>query len=70
MILQHAGVRLVPWEQTLQALLQRLAPYDLRRSLIGSAALAIQGIECTPGDLDLVVNGTGALQLGEIYGIP
>jgi len=66
MILQRAGTRPVPWDRALQALLQRLTPYNLHWWLIGSAALVVRGIDVLPGDLDLAVDDAGALQLGEI----
>ncbi|QBD81109.1 hypothetical protein EPA93_36115 [Ktedonosporobacter rubrisoli] len=66
MILQRAGACHVPWEQTLEDLVQRLTSYNLRWWLIGSAALAVRGIAISPGDLDLATDEAGALQFGEI----
>ena len=66
MILQSVGVRPVPWDQSLQALLQRLAPYNLHWWLIGSAALAARGLDVLPRDIDLVVDDLSAKKLGEI----
>jgi hypothetical protein len=66
MILQRVGVHPVPWDQALQALLQRLAQHNLQWWLIGSAALAVRGLDIIPHDLDLIVDDTGAIKLGEI----
>jgi hypothetical protein len=59
------GLALSPGS-ALEALLQRLAPYHLCWWLIGSAALVVRGIDVLPGDLDLVVDDTGALLLEEV----
>ena len=66
MILQRAGVHSIPWDQALQALLQRLAQYNIQWWLIGSAALAVRGLDIIPHDLDLIVDDEGAIKLGEI----
>jgi hypothetical protein len=55
MVLQSARVVAVPWEDALLETLQRLAPTELRWWLYGSAALAVRGIDITPGDIDLNV---------------
>ncbi|SRR5579875_313245 len=66
MILQKAGARPVPWDQALLALLQRLEGKDIHWWLIGSAALAVRGLDVLPGDLDLVTDDAGSHLLGEV----
>ena len=36
------------------------------RALVGSAALAVRGLDVAPGDLDLIVDSAGAQRLGDI----
>jgi hypothetical protein len=66
MVLQTARVRPAPWEQSLLALMQRLAGKGLQWHLVGSAPLAARGLEVAPRDLDLAVDDAGAHQLGDI----
>lgn len=66
MILQAAGVLIVPWEETLVALADVLADRGLDWWLLGSAALAARGLRVTPGDVDVVVSDAGAYQLEEL----
>jgi len=65
-LLQAAGVHSVPWDQTLLALLQILEGHDIDWWLLGSAALAVRGLQVKPGDVDLVVSDVGAFQLQEL----
>jgi hypothetical protein len=56
MVLQSARVVAAPWEDALLEALQRLAHTDLSWWMYGSAALAVRGIDITPGDIDLNVS--------------
>ena len=66
LILQKAGVRPVPWEQALLALLEKIKDQDINWWLVGSAALAVRGIDVSPHDIDLSVDDAGANKLGEV----
>jgi hypothetical protein len=66
MILQRAGARPVPWDRALLALLQRLEGKHIHWWLVGSAALAVRGLDVQPGDLDLVTDDAGSQLLGAV----
>lgn len=66
MILQTAGAMPVPWEQALQAFLERVAGQSISWWLAGSAALAVRGAQVAPRDFDLIVDDAGAQRLGEL----
>lgn len=55
MIIQAAGVERVPWDRTLLALLRLFDGHQLDWWLLGSAALAVRGLDVAPHDIDLVV---------------
>jgi hypothetical protein len=63
---QSAGLQPVPWETALEALLQRLQGHGLNWWLVGSAALAVRGLQVTPHDLDLVVQDQGSHRVSEL----
>lgn len=63
---QNAGVRPVPWEACLSALLPRLEDQGLNWWLVGSGALAVRGLPVMPHDLDLVVQDGGSDRLGAL----
>ena len=52
---QRAGQEPVRWEDALIALLDRVGEMPLAWYLVGSAALAVRGLDVMPGDIDLVV---------------
>jgi hypothetical protein len=56
MVLQSARAVAVPWEEALVETLERFAGTELRWWLYGSAALAVRGVDITPGDIDLNVS--------------
>jgi hypothetical protein len=56
MLLQSARLRRVPWEDTLELFLHRVAGTSLVWFLYGSGALAARGIAVSPGDLDFWVD--------------
>ncbi len=66
MIIQAAGLCPVPWEQALLAFLSAIAGQPINWWLVGSAALAVRGIDVAPQDLDIVTDGAGAQRLGEL----
>lgn len=66
MVLQTARIRPVEWEKSLSAYLQIIENANIDWWLTGSTALAIRGLEITPGDLDLVVDDASASKLGEL----
>jgi hypothetical protein len=51
---QAAGRRLAPWDEALDAVVERLHTARAAWFLAGSAALAVRGIDIVPRDLDLV----------------
>ena len=60
---QKAGDLPVPWERTLEMLLQLVGGRSLNWLLVGSAALAARGLDVMPGDVDMVVHaGTKELE--------
>lgn len=66
MILQAAHVNPIPWEETLQFLLDITAGEEINWWLVGSAALTIRGIPVEPRDVDLVVDAQGAQILADL----
>ena len=66
LILQKAGIHPAPWEQALLALLEKIKDQDIDWWLVGSAALAVRGIDISPHDIDLSVDDAGANKLGEV----
>lgn len=67
LVLQTACVLPVHWEQALLTFLEAVEPYqDIDWWLVGSAALAVRGIDVRPRDIDLSVDDVGAQKLGEV----
>ncbi len=64
MILQAANVHAVPWEDCLLALLQRIEGRYVNWWLVGSAALAVRGLNVAPHDIDLCVDDVSAKAMG------
>ena len=69
MIIQKAQLCPVPWEQALLAFLSATADQSIDWWLVGSAALAVRGVDIAPQDLDIATNGIGARRLGELLRI-
>jgi hypothetical protein len=55
-LLQHAGMRPIRWEEALTEFLKRVEGTEVRWWLAGSAALAVRGIDVAPRDLDFAVS--------------
>lgn len=66
MILQRAGLRPIAWDRALDAILRLMDQHSIAHWLVGSAALAVRGLPVAPGDVDLVVDETGARRLAEV----
>ncbi len=66
MIMQTAKVHPVPWEQALLAFLSATTNQSIDWWLVGSAALAVRGVDIVPQDLDIATDGAGAQRLGEL----
>jgi len=64
MILQAAGAKPVPWGKALLSFLERASGSNIDWWLAGSGALAVQGIDLVPRDLDVFTDSSGAQQLG------
>jgi hypothetical protein len=68
LILQKAGRLPVPWEEALEAFLQRVSAFPINWWLTGSSALAVCGIPITPGDIDIVTSTiSDGLRLDQIF---
>jgi hypothetical protein len=65
MVLQSARLVRIPWEEGLLEFLRRIDDSGLEWWLYGSAALAVRGIDITPGDID--VNVSDAHRVGRIF---
>ncbi|HRF48730.1 MAG TPA: hypothetical protein PLC98_13970 [Anaerolineales bacterium] len=63
LVRQAAGHEPVDWEVILERLLERARGHDVDWCLVGSAALAVRGLDVHPGDVDLVTSERGAEQL-------
>lgn len=55
MVLQSARLGSVPWDEALTEFLRRVEGSGLDWFLSGSGALAVRGLDVSPGDLDFVV---------------
>jgi hypothetical protein len=53
---QTAGLRPAPWEEALSEAAERLDAAGAEWFLVGSAALAVRGIELHPRDIDIVTS--------------
>lgn len=62
-LLQHAGVKPVPWESALRDFLRQVQGAELKWWLSGSAALAVRGVDIAPRDLDFAVSDPHSLGL-------
>ncbi|MBI1256932.1 MAG: hypothetical protein GC204_05635 [Chloroflexi bacterium] len=62
MIGQTAGELAVDWENELEDFLGRIQDQDLNWYLVGSAALAVRGIQVQPRDLDIVVGDDSSVE--------
>jgi hypothetical protein len=65
-VLQMARVLPVPWDEALELLFRRIGGARVDWWLTGSAALAVQGVDVAPRDLDLVTDDDGAHALAEL----
>ena len=65
-ILQMADKKHVPWETTLEELLEMIDGENIDWWLTGSTALALRGVEVSPHDIDLITSENGALALGQL----
>lgn len=63
MLQQAAGKAPVPWEDVLAKFVERIAGHTIDWYLVGSTALALRGIDITPGDVDLITSAEEAEQL-------
>jgi hypothetical protein len=61
MVLQSARVSAVPWDEALREFIRRVHGSGLDWFLSGSGALAVRGVDVSPGDLDFVVNDAHAI---------
>lgn len=54
----------VPWERAFDTFLQRNQSIDADWWVTGSLALTLRGLPIQPGDIDLIVDGEGAIKWG------
>lgn len=66
MIQQKAGIVTTPWATALERISSLLDEHQIRWWLVGSAALAVRGRPVEPHDIELVVEESAALRLGEL----
>lgn len=66
LVRQATGQEPVAWEAILERLLERVRGHRVDWCLVGSAALAVRGLDVHPGDVDLVTSERGADQLEEL----
>ncbi len=66
LILQRAGELPIPWDQALLAFLRIVDGSPITWYLVGSAALAVRGLDVAPGDIDLATDAAGAQALDEL----
>ncbi len=66
MVRQAAGQVRVPWEDILGQLLALTQGQNVEWCLVGSAALAVRGLDVNPGDVDLVTSEQGAEALDRL----
>jgi hypothetical protein len=67
MVLQASGARPWSWKRVLLTFVERVAGSNVRWGVIGSAALAVRGIDVQPGDIDVMTDEQGAYALGELF---
>jgi hypothetical protein len=63
---QAARQEPMPWEDTLETYLALIRGHALNWYLVGSTALAVRGIEVSPGDIDIVTDDDGAERLNDL----
>lgn len=61
MVLQSARLRAIPWDEALREFLRRVEGSGLDWFLSGSGALAVRGLDVSPGDLDFAVEDAQAV---------
>lgn len=66
MVRQAAGQESVPWEAILERLVALTQGHNVEWCLVGSAALAVRGLDVSPGDVDLVTSEQGAEDLDRL----
>jgi hypothetical protein len=67
-VLQQADPNTVPeWERAVGLVLQRLAGTGVEWMFIGGAALAVQGVQIIPGDVDVITNVAGAKAMNDLF---
>ena len=66
MILQTARVQPSPWEQALLAFLEKIQGQNLDWWRVGSAALAVRGIDVSPRDIDLSLADADSHKLADL----
>jgi len=52
--------------ESLRILCQRLADQDIRWVLVGSTSLALQGVDVTPRDIDILTDKAGAYRINAL----
>ena len=66
MVLQKAGIVATPWQLGLENFLNIVEGQNIDWWLIGSAAVAVRGIDIEPGDIDLGTSESDALRLANL----
>ena len=67
-VLDQARDRVVPdWDRAVGLVLERLADTGVQWMLIGGAALAVQGVNVRPADVDVITDVNGATTMNELF---
>jgi hypothetical protein len=66
LLVQRSGQSAVCWEDAMYTLLRLVEGQNLDWCVVGSAALALRGLDVIPGDIDLVLPEADSLKLGEL----
>ena len=66
LILAEAGESAKRWDVALETFLRAIRGHDLNWYLVGSASLAVRGMDVVPGDVDLAVDADGAHLLADL----
>ena len=64
---QAGGTALPDWQAAVRLVLERLAASPVEWMLIGGAALAVQDVQVTPADVDVITDVDGAKRMNDLF---
>lgn len=65
-VLQAAGLKPVPWAEALRSFMSAVDGSGIWWFLVGSAALAVRGLDVAPGDIDIATDADGIGALAKV----